>query len=66
MQGGGVVGASMSLLPTVLEALLLGTSPVELTLCASTGSPGRIQEIFVLFVKILMAEKISNRLNIEQ
>lgn len=51
MQGGVVVGTSSSPLATVLQVLLLGTSPVELTLCACAGSPGRIWEIFNLLVK---------------
>lgn len=56
MQGGGVVGASSSLLPMRLEALLLGALSVELSLRAIAGSPGIIQEIFTLFVKKIMAE----------
>lgn len=62
MLGGAVVGTSQSPLATVLQVLLLGTSPAELTLCACAGSPERIQEILKLLIKILMAEKDSNRL----
>lgn len=59
MQGtGGVEGPSSSLLPTLLEPLLLGTFPEALTPCAGAGSPLRIQETFNWLVKItLMAEK---------
>lgn len=62
MQGRVVVETSPSPLATVLQGLLPGTSPVELTLCACAGSPGRIREILNLLVMILMAEKDSNRL----
>lgn len=39
MQGGGVQGASSSLLPTLLGPLLIGTLPKAHTLCAGAGSP---------------------------
>lgn len=55
MQGGGVVGPSSSLLPTLLEPLLPGTLPEALW--ASAGSPGRIRTETLTWLVKIMIEK---------